>query len=960
MISMKKITIPITVLCFLVVFTQNLAAKQKNKLSSLNGETVQTDSIIIASTTDEQEIINVAYGTQTKRSVTGAIDVITSDVIGSNSVTNTHHVTQGRFAGLTTTISSGEPGSNGLNFYIRGKGTFGDNAPLILIDGFEGNFAHLSVGEIESISILKDAVATGLYGMRAANGVILVTTKRGTPGKTKFSFSAESGIMSPTELPEFVGSAGYATMVNEALANDGLAPRYSSQDIQNYSNNNDPYSYPNIDWVDEMLRSNSQYHNFSAEATGGNENVRFYAKAGYMYTDGLIDHAETNNNYSTGNSFSRINFRSNVDITLNPNTSLHLSIGGRMEDRNDPQSGVGKIIDNIYESPANRYVMFNEDGSFGGSNRYRNNPMGQVTSKGYDDQHNRTFTSSFKLDQKLDGILKGLSASAEVNYMSYFSIRENFEASFSVAEPGVLISSTGADSLGYIVYGQTQPLKYKERNTDQDHSVNFRGMLQYNKDLNNGSINATLLYQSDDIVYGNSAEPYRYQSVAGKVSYSNNDKYFVDLVAAYNGNNAFNPDKQYGFFPSIGLGWIASEESFLSDSENIDYLKVRASFGVVGNNLLDGYRRFMYLGDYYSKNSNNKDIKYQYGDLNAITALFERDIANPDAQWEKAYQANLGFDMVLYKKLNLTVDLFSERRTDILQSIDNIESDMIGITVPRLNFGEVNNRGVDATFKYSNKFSDSFKLSVDANIGFAQSEIKERYEAANGTYSKIGHPVDQTFGLIADGFYADQNDILNSAENTFFPVQPGDVKYKDISGPNGTPDDKIDNFDITAIGYHGVPEIHYGINIKAEAKGIYASVLFDGNARRSLMLEGNVVYRPLKSGYDNISQFAADNYWTQERGNSAKLPRLSASDNHNNYRESTLYQQDGNFVRLRTAEVGFNFSKRTLGVLGIEAANIYLRGHNLFVIDNVEGLDPEVTSGYPMLKSYNIGLNVKF
>jgi TonB-linked SusC/RagA family outer membrane protein len=897
--------------------------------------------------------VNVAYGKQQVKSLTGSVEVINSDVLESNSFTNTQHAIIGKFAGMVTQQNGGEPGNNNCSFVIRGQRTTGSSSPLVLIDGYEGGFAQISTIEIESITILKDAVATAMYGMRGANGVILVTTKRGFEGKTVFNTSLETGLFKPVTMPDFVDAATYATLTNEALANDGLLPRYSENDIAGYLAGNDPYTYPNVDWTSEMMKSSAPYYNARLEFKGGDEKMKFFVGSNYLLSRGLIAHTNNDNE----NRFGRFNIRSNVDIKVNNNTDFSAGVSARMEERTDPQVGVSALFSNITQSPANRYVLLNEDGSYGGTDRFRDHPLAQIEGKGYSKGHIRRFTSDVKVNHRLDYLLDGLYIGGDISIRNHLEAVENWSASSSVFEKSIRKAEDGvSDEIYYIEHGTTKPLQYSGRNKLQESEITFRTFMGYDQVYGDQRVSVQALYQQDEIIQQSTSEPFRYQSIAGRFKYSLKERYFAELTAAWNGTNAYNPGKQFGFFPAAGLAWLLSEEDFLKESSVVDYAKIRGSFGLLGNDRLNGYRRFMYLSNYQSAGNYYLTAGTK---LNNFSSLEVFDLPNEEASWEKAYQANFGLDLKLFKLLDLSVDLFSERRTDILQSLDNAVTNMVGVSLPRLNYGEVESRGIEIVTGIQKNYASGFSFSTNLFVGYRTNEILKRYENDMPAYSQIGHPVSQQYGLTAIGFYQDAADIASSPVNTYSQVEPGDVKYKDINGPSGIPDGVIDDYDISAIGYGGVPEINFGVSVKAGYKGFYVSADVDGVARTTMMLNNHIVYRPLEGGYDNISTFAANNYWTIDRAQTATLPRLTASTNFNNYRSSTLYQKDGSFISLRTAELGYTIPSHWLQSIGLEGTRIYLRGHNLLVFHGLE-VNPEVPSGHPQLQSFTAGVNVKF
>ncbi|TKG95610.1 SusC/RagA family TonB-linked outer membrane protein [Puteibacter caeruleilacunae] len=916
---------------------------------SVSAQQSEVDSLLAKL---DNKKVNVAYGIQKQEAITGAVETINADKIENNSFTNTHHTTLGRFAGMVVQQSGGEPGSNGCNFIIRGKRTYNNSTPLIVIDGFEGDFSQLSLHEIESITVLKDAVATAIYGMRGGNGVILVTTKQGEAGKTKFDVTAETGILQPTELPDFVDAYTYANMLNEAHLNDGLPLVYNQEQLQGYAADNDPYVYPNVDWVDEMLKSNAIYYNANIGATGGDQKFKYYIGLNYMHSGGLFEHTDWDKDHDSNTKFSRVNLRSNVSIRLNEKTDVKVGIAGRLEDRNDPEAGVGSIMSNIYASPANRYVMLTPDGKFGGSNHYRNNPLGQIAGRAYNDNHFRSFQSQLALTHQLDSWMKGLYARGDISFKTSTSISEKFKKSFQVFERKNRLAEDGSEEVYYQAYGKENPLVYGSRSGSQNQDFVFRVGLGLDRTLGEDHLSAVAFFQQDEYIKANTAEPFLYQAFSGRLTYDMKGKYFGEFTASYNGNNAYNPDDQFGFFPALGIGWLVSQEDFMTDSKYISYLKLRGSYGLVGND--NGVTRFGYLADYVGGGS------FYYSKApTKISALTDSRLPNMEASWEQAYQANLGIDMTLFNNLEVTLDLFSEKRTDILQSYDSQVTDMLGVPVPEFNYGEVTTNGIELLANYKKAYDSGFAFAVDLNLGYRKTKIDKLFQNDRPLNDKKGDRVGQQYGYVFDGFYS-ASDVNSGAKNMLDAVQAGDVRYKDISGPNGVADNVIDDYDRKAIGYSSVPEINYGIDLSVSYKGFYCSALFDGRARKSVMMNDHIVYRPLKGGFDNISTYAAANYWTEGREASAALPRLTAMTNNNNYQASTLYQKDGGFVRLRTAEVGYNLPETMIRKIGlVRSAKVFVRGHNMFSIDDLE-VDPEVKSGYPQLKMMNLGINVQF
>lgn len=891
-------------------------------------------------------IETVSYGKVDREKTSAAIDFVGFDKLEGHSFINGKHSITGKLSSLWTTLTCGLPESDGQNLFIRGKSSFNSNTPLVLVDGFESPIYNLNIEEIESVSVLKDAVATALYGLRGANGVLLVKTKKGTEGKSQFKLNFDFGVVQPVSVPEFVDASTYASMVNEARANDGLTPRYTDEELS--LQGTDPYRYPDVDWREEMLKKSSFVTNTSLQFTGGSGKVRYYALLNHSYYEGAFLNTDKNPKYNTQNKLNRFNFRANVSMDITENTELNIRMGGRIKEETYPEVGSESFYNTLLSTPANRYVIYNEDGSYGGNNVYRNNPMGMMVGKGYDSRHARFVNTNLDLSHKMDYLLKGLSLNLAASFMTDFNVREQYRgASFAVKE---LVSAPGEDPV-YIEYGKNKVLKYSSRAVTQDRTQNFRGSIDYDRKWGEKhSLSATMLADFSEQVYQNEAEAYRYMMFGITANYGLYGKYYADIVASYNGTNTYNPDHQFGFFPAGGLSWIISKEDFMKNIKWIDFLKFRTSYGLVGSDAIGSYRRFMYLNNFSGNGS------HRFGETagTSIDGLSESALANPDASWEKDYKFNIGFDVRLFQNLSFTFDYFREKRTGILQSIDPWITDMVGIGLPQINYGEVKNHGFDTSLSYVKTCKNGFTWGIDANMGLAKNKIEKYAEMQYTVNSRIGNSISAIYGYVSDGLYMNQNEIDEGPVNTFYNVQPGDIKLVDMNS-----DDVINEYDKVVIG-DDFPSVRYGINFNMAYKGAYLVAEFDGMADYQKMLSSNIVYNPLNGGSGNISKYAAENYWRPDRAETATLPRLTTLVNYNNDKPNTIYMKDAGFIRLRTLEIGYSWNTENLRRLKMSGLKLFLRGHNLFSIDKMGELDPEITSGYPILRSYNLGLNVSF
>lgn len=908
--------------------------------------------------------LNLGYDQLSRKRSTAAVDVIYSDQVNDNSFTNSNHALRGKLASLSTLQSSGQPGADDLTFVIRGKSSSASNTPLILVDGFESAIGHLSQEEIESVTILKDAVATAIYGIRGANGVVLVTTKMGCAErlengklstKPKITARAEFGIMQPVDLPDFVDAATYVRMVNEARANDGLAPQYSPEQVAGFEAGNQPHLYPNVDWLDEMLKSQTTMQSASVQAEGAFKKMRYYAMVNYTGSDGLFRHTDKSDRYTTNQEFRRVNFRLNTSVDVFKHTRLDLRIGGRLQDDNDPEVGSDTYYTTLIKTPAARYAKYNENGSYYGNNKYRANPLGTMESRGYQDRHTRSVNFNGALTRNLDKITPGLKAKGEISFMNTFTATEKFKAGFAVYQPGMtqVFDEEGNATWqeGYVQYGKDSPIKFDKRETWQTRTQTYRASMLYDRRFGDHLWHAVLVGERSEVVRGNDAEAYHMQGINAHVNYSYKDKYLADFVAAYSGSNTYSASERYGFFPALGLGWIMSEENFMEDQDYIDYFKWRLSYGLTGSDAMNGYRRFMYYGKY----SSQKD-PYRWGEKANITDWGKKptDVPNPDATFETGYVFNVGFDTKFLKHFDMSFDFFAERRHDVLNGIGSDVSGLFGIGVPQINYGEVENHGVEVTLGYNRQINKDWKVEVDFNYGYAKNEIKKILEYTYDTTPRTGADVNAIYGYKTDGLYQTAEEVAGAPQNSLDPVQVGDVKIIDKNK-----DGIIDDYDKAIIG-NSFPRSHFGLQARVSYKGWYGYCQFDGQGGYD-MLMNNSVYRPLNDGDGNISTYAADNYWTAERGEKASLPRLTTVGNVNNTTDSSYWIEKGDYVRLRTLELGYNFPKSWVKKAYMNGAKLYVRGHNLLTFDNFEdGVDPEVKTSFPMMRTYNVGVQVVF
>ncbi len=906
----------------------------------------ETDSI--KAKTGKLKLLDIAYGKQKPAAIGSAISTVNSETLSKSTVTNVGNALFGRLSGLIVNQRGGEPGNDYPSLMIRGNTTYSNgSAPLIIVDGFQRSIDQLTVEEIESISVLKDAAATAMYGIKGANGVILVTTKRGLSSDEKIGFTVNYGMQQPTRLPNFINSYDYANLYNEALTNDGRPALYTAGDIQKYKDGSNPSFYPDVNWFKEILRKSSPMMEANVTFRGGNSVVRHYVMVNYMINQGLLKNTDWNDGYSTDASFKRLNFRSNIDINVTKHLVASLDIGGRIEDRNSPGTAIGTIFTNIYAYAPNLFPVRNPNGTFGGNSAYQGNILGQVTSSGYAASNDRNFQSSFRLEQDLNIIIKGLKIGAVVAFDNWARASETYTRSFPVFQ----LSTDVNNNMVYTKYGQVTPLSRSAGNS-HNFRTNFETYLDYTQKFGLHEVTAKLLYHQDKYVInwssGNNT-PYLLNGASGRLAYGYNNRYFTELVAGYNGTERFPRTHQFGFFPAAALSWVLSEEDFIKSHSWINYLKARASYGLVGNdNIGAGEDRYLYISYYTNTGS------YPYGDSNtSLGGTQESNYPNYDITWEKAYKTDLGVDGRFFNCLDVALGYFHEKRTDIVDTRTNELPSILGIAAGYVNNGIASRSGIEATLQLSKKIGD-FGYSIGVNGVVTNSSIDQRIEPAypNSYQYRVGQPVNQYYGLEAIGFLS-QEDISNPQTPiyTFQQVKPGDVKYKD-QDKNGL----IDSNDELPIGKSSNPTLYYGINFDIKYKVFSLNCLFQGLGGKDVFING--LSGPVGKKAQ-ISEYVM-NRWTPQTAGVAEFPRLTTLDNSNNYRSSSLWLRSGDYFRLRSIELAYNFPKKLLTSVHVSTCKLFLQGMNLLTLDKIKNLDPENFTGYPALKSYNIGLRLQF
>ena len=939
-----------------------------------------------ASAREIDEVVITGTGAQKKLTVTGAITNVDVDVLKANPSGSMANALAGNVPGILAMQTSGKPGSVS-EFWIRGISTFGaSNSALVLVDGFERSLDEINVEDVESFSVLKDASATAIYGSKGANGVVLITTKHGKAGKINISAKAETFYNMLTQVPDFVDGYTYASMANEAKITRNLEPLYKADELEIFRLGLDPDLYPNVNWIDELLRKGSWSTRATLSMNGGGNTARYYVLGSYLDQQGMYKVDKALKDYNTNANFRRWNYRMNVDIDITKSTLLKVGVSGSLQKAND--SGVGSdaiwtalmgynaiMVPKLY---SNGYVP-----AYGNDNGDRFNPWVQATMTGYRENWKNNIQTNVTLEQKLDFITKGLRFVGRFGYdtenNNWINRRkwpEQWKAKRFRATDGTLDYDRVAE----------ERKMFQESGSDGLRNEFFEAELHYSRGFKHHHLGGTLKYNQsskiktvglgDDLKQGIAR---RNQGLAGRFTYNWNYRYFIDFNFGYTGSENFAAGHRFGFFPAISGAWNIAEESLIKKHLKwMNMFKIRYSYGKVGNDNL-GNTRFPYLYDIETMTKKDGDKTVDTGGYNFGDYTFDRyyggmrysSLSSPNVTWEIATKHDLGIDFSFFNdKLSGSVDYFNEKREGIymlreyLPGIVGLESN------PSANVGKVTSEGFDGHFTFRQKLG-AVGLTIRSNITYSKNEIVDRDEENNYYWYKMqkGHRVNQARGLISLGLFKDYDDIRNSPVQDFdgYKVMPGDIKYKDVNG-----DGKIDGNDQVAIGATTKPNLIYGFGIAANWKGLDVNLHFQGAGKSTYFIDGSTVHMfKLGDGWGNVlSEMANSNRWISAdisgdpatENPNAEYPRLSYGPNSNNYQQSTYWLRNGSYLRLKTVEVGYTLPTQLVNKVHFNTVRIFFVGTNLLTWSAFKLWDPEMgsTDGkrYPLSKNLSLGISV--
>lgn len=948
-------------------------------------ENTTLDIVMSESTsTALDEVTITGMGPQKKVTVTGSITTVDVGTL-KTPVSSISNALVGSVAGVLGMQRSGQPGQNTSEFWIRGISTFGgSSSALVLVDGFERSMDELNIEDIENFTVLKDASATAIYGSRGANGVILINTKRGKDGKVEVTAKSEYTYTTRTMTPKFVDGMTYASMANEARTTRNLRPVYTAQELMMIDEQLDPDIYPNVDWMDILLKNGAPTYRASVNVTGGGSRARYYLSGSMLDEGGMYNVDKNMKEYDTNANYQRYNYRLNIDMNLTSSTLIQVGIGGALEKTN--RSGAISTDDIWYSvfgyNPISMPVMYSNGyvpimiGERGDTWERNYNPWTAATQTGYSEIWQNTINSNVTLEQKLDFVTEGLKFTGRFGYDTY-----NYNWIQRRKNPEMWRAERLRDPNGNIVFNRIVPERLLEQNSTAsgDRKEFFEMELVYGRNFGKHDVSSVIKYTQDNYVNTSSVGKdimqgiaRRHQGLAGYFSYGYMNRYLVNYNFGYNGSENFAKGHQFGFFPAYSVAWNVGEESFIKD--NIDWLgmfKLRYSYGEVGTD--NSSSRFPYLADYgnYDRNTGAGDqsIYYNWGDINSgfgYSGLTYTKLSSNNVTWEIAKKHDVGVDMYLLgDKIELILDYFRENRDGIYMTRSYM-SDMIGIqgANPSANVGSVKTRGFDGNFKIDHKIGN-VELRFRGNFTYSKNEITEADEMVNRYpyLRRTGYRVDQAKGLVALGLFKDYEDIRNSPRQDFGDqkdIMPGDIKYKDING-----DGIINNDDIVPIGATSRPNLVYGAGLSATWKGFDINVHFQGAGKSSFFIDGFTVYPFIDGEWGNILEdMSNSNRWilgVNEDPN-AEYPRLSYGGNENNYRNSTYWLRNGSYLRLKTLEVGYSLPKALMTKLHLSGLRFHLVGQNLLTFSSFKLWDPEMGSSngmqYPLGKTITFGLTL--
>lgn len=947
-----------------------------------------------------EEVVVVGFDTQSKVTTTGSISGISGKTLEKVSAPNIGEALFGKLPGLQLRQQTGEPGAADPDINIRGVSSFNGSDPFVIIDGVPStlrDFMQLSGKSIANISILKDASATAVYGVRGANGVIIVTTKRGEAGKMSIEADASFGLMSPTYVLDFVNSFEWATAYNEVLTNDQRTEGFVPQShIDHYKNQDRPLIFPDNNWFDQYFNNLAKEVLADLRVSGGTKKLRYFVNMNYLKQDGnlVLDNGDSPFGYD------RFNLTSNVDLDITPTTQLKFTNRARVGVSKNPIGGSGQEIwRRFYESPPMAPVGFNENGdlinTFDGYTPYAR-ARGIENIIGYGSFRQNTenrLAVNMELIQKMSAftpVLKGLNFRVKVGYRGGFNhTLQKRETPYSTFQSIYNVDAINSDpnlADSAVVLRKTDnptPANWNHSYSVGDRYIYWEAGLQYKRKFGLHNVGGLLLYNQNKNYYppgswAFSNIPTGFAGLVGRVTYDFKNRYLLEFNVGYNGSENFAEDQRFGFFPSFSGGWVVSNEPFMSALTFINFLKLRASYGKVGADQVGGSARFIYLGDVYDRSVGDPwGYNFGYEIPEFQPGVEESRIGNPNVTWEVATKQNYGIDLNLFNdRFSASVDYFYEYREKILMTRNSVPS-YLAIDLPPVNIGIMENRGFEVVLGYNGRIGD-LEYNLTTNISKAQNEVVFRDEIPpiEPYQTFTGKPLGSTFGYRSLGYYTqDEVNVINeereqgidASDRTYAipdfaaEVFAGDLKYADLND-----DGIINQADREVFGFPRIPQVNGGLGGGLSYKGFDLNFSFQFAAQVTRQLQG-IFSHPFYVENDlSLLRTHYEDSWRPEEGQSALWPRLSFVNEDYNTVTSSFWIRDASYIRLRNAEIGYSFNNEVTRKIGLKGLRIYVRGNNLltFQREELKWVDPEQSlqwgNGYPLIRTVRLGLNVQF
>lgn len=908
------------------------------------------------------EVVVVAYGKQKKESVIGSISSISGKELVSIPVSNISQALAGRVPGVQIVQPSGEVGKDEAEIYVRGAATFNNASPIYIVDGVErSSIAQIDANEIQSFNVLKDASATAVYGIRGANGVIIITTKRGTTGKPQVSFSAQTAITQPTRIPQPLGSYQTAALKNINMYQAGQNDTYTALELLQYRTHASPYTYPDVNWVDEVMKDHSTMQQYNVNISGGTELVKYFVSGGFLTQDGFYKHDDNTR-------FSRYNFRSNLDFDLSKQLSISFNLGARIEKRVYPGTawyGSWPIYRGAFAVGGRTYPVYNPDGSYGSTGDEYNNLVGKLENAGIYKNTQSVLEMGLTGRYKLDAILPGLALRGQIAFDNTGENAALWNQSYATYEYNLSQDT-------YRQIGEDTPLTYDWESGAFDRKIYFEAGLEYERTFGKHSVTGLFMANRDDRVI-NTYISYASQGLLGRATYDFEKRYFAEVNVGYNGSENFPKENRYGFFPAFALGWMLSNEAFISESSlsnAVNMFKIRGSIGWVGNDKLSGKlneddyqaKRFMYLQTYEQVSGTQAGI----GDT-WLPGIRQGDIANYNVGWEVARKWNIGFESDFWRGLlGITFDYFYEYRGNILvDDLSGITPAYVGAYFKSANLGIVTNKGFEVELNHRNKIGNDFSYFLKGNVSFARNKILQRAdpEGMLSYQREAGYSIGVQNMYQVIGIFQSYEEILNSPSQMALPgnteVKPGDLKFLDFNN-----DGVIDVNDAFKQGYGTTPELQYGLTLGANYKGFDFNVLFQGSDRAQFAKNWEIMWH--FSNNDNV--FGKHwYYWSPELNGSEQYTRMYGSYTNNQPQGangSTYAMGSGKYLRLKSMELGYTLPEALTKKALMSSVRVYFSGVNLFLWAEEPYLDPDnrdVRGGVmPQTRAFNFGININF